>query len=65
MTKCICPEDGRMVDSVDRMYIMEPGAEVVVGDMLTRDASKVHIYNKNCPVHGYTVLEEGEGSSGS
>ncbi len=58
MTACICPEDGRMVDSADRMYVLEPEAEIRRGGQVMRDASKVHIFDKNCPVHGYTVIEE-------
>ena len=42
---------------------MEPGAEVRQGNVTTRDASKVHIFDKNCPVHGYTVVEEMESVS--
>ena len=60
MTECICPDDGRLVASTNRMYLMEPGAEVRQGNVTTRDASKVHIFDKNCPVHGYTVVEEME-----
>lgn len=65
MTECICPDDGRQVNSTDRMYVMEPGAEVVEGNTVRRDMSKVHIFNKHCPVHGYRVLEEEEGESPS
>lgn len=53
--KCICPADGRMISSGDRVYLYEPGAETRVGNVVQRDASKVHIFRKDCPVHGYTV----------
>ena len=61
MSKCICPEDGRLIDSVNRVIVIEPGAEVREGNKVTRDRSKVHIFHKDCPVHGYRVIEENEG----
>ena len=61
MSDCICPEDGRMVASDRRVVLIEPGAERREGAKVIRDRSKVHIFDKGCPVHGYTVVdEEGE-----
>jgi hypothetical protein len=60
MTDCICPEDGRKVASTDRVVILEPGAERREGTKVVRDLSKVVIFDKNCPIHGYTVVDEGE-----
>lgn len=60
MSECTCPEDGRMVDSHRRVVLMEPGAERREGNMVVRDRSKVLIFDKDCPVHGYTVVAEGD-----
>lgn len=57
MTDCTCPADGRTIDRAYRVYLYEPTAEVLMGGQLLRDASKVHIYHKACPVHGYKVLK--------
>ena len=57
MSACTCPEDGRQVPSDRRVYLYEPGAEVREGKTIRRDSSKVHIFDKDCPVHGYTVIE--------
>ncbi len=51
---CTCPEDGRTVRSDRRVYLYEPDAERREGNTVIRDASKVHIFDKECPVHGYT-----------
>lgn len=58
MSACICPEDGRTIPSSRRVIVMEPGAEKREGNVTVKDLSKVHIFDKNCPVHGYTVVEE-------
>lgn len=53
--KCTCPEDGQKIPSARRVLVIEPGAVIRPGH---RDASKVHIFDKDCPVHGYRVIEE-------
>lgn len=53
---CSCPDDGRRVPSANRVTVFEPGAEVRNGNQVMRDISKVHIFDKNCPVHGYTEI---------
>ncbi len=58
MSECTCPEDGRMVNRDDRVYLYEPGADVISvmpnGQQHRHlDASKVHIFHKECPQHGY------------
>ena len=54
---CTCPSDGRQVPSTRRVTIYEPTAEIRQGNQIFRDASKVHIFDKDCPVHGYEVIE--------
>lgn len=61
MTICICPDNGQEVPSNKRMLVIEPGAVRREGSVTIKDASKVHIFNKDCPVHGYRVVEEEEG----
>jgi hypothetical protein len=58
MSICTCPEDGRFTDPHRRVILIEPGAERREGNIIVRDPSKVHVYDKECPVHGYTVLTE-------
>jgi hypothetical protein len=60
MSDCTCPEDGRSVPSARRVILIEPNAERREGNKTVRDRSKVHIFDKDCPVHGYKdVTEEG------
>ena len=55
---CTCPADGRKVPSTRRVILYEPGAEIRQGNQVLRDMSKVHIFDKDCPVHGYEVISE-------
>ena len=57
---CICPEDGRMIASDKRVYILLPGYERREGNKLIRDNSKLWIVSKDCPDHGYIVIEDEE-----
>jgi len=59
MNECICPEDGRRVPSDRRVLVIEPGAIVREGNTIKKDTSKIHIFDKNCPVHGYTEVTDG------
>lgn len=61
MTTCTCPEDRQMIDSGDRVILIPPDAEKRQGNMVVRDASKVVIYHKDCPLHGYSVVEATDG----
>lgn len=62
MTNCTCPSDGRTIDKAERVYVYEPTADVQImtphGPQRQLDASKVHIFHKDCPVHGYKVIGE-------
>ena len=60
MSECTCPEDGRSIPAARRVYLYEPGAETRQGRAVLRDPSRVHIFDKDCPVHGYQVIEEEE-----
>lgn len=58
MTTCTCPEDQQKVPSMNRVVLFEPGAMRRDGPITTRDLSKVHIYDKTCPVHGYWEVDK-------
>lgn len=59
MKTCTCPEDGRQVPSDRRVLVIEPGAIVREGNTIKKDTSKIHIFDKHCPVHGYTEVTDG------
>lgn len=57
MTACVCPEDRQTIPSTRRVIVSEPGAERRDGPVTIRDISKVHIFDKDCPVHGYWEVD--------
>jgi len=59
MSECACPDDGKRVPSDRRVTLYEPGAVVMEGNTVRRDISKVHIFDKECPVHGCTEVMDG------
>lgn len=59
MQECICPEDGRKIPSDRRIVVIQPGAVTREGNTIKRDMSKIHIFDKDCPVHGYTEIVDG------
>ncbi len=61
MTTCTCPDNRQTIDSGDRVILIPPDAEVRQGNMVMRDPSKVVIYHKDCPLHGYSVVEDVDG----
>jgi hypothetical protein len=63
MSLCICPDDPQKVSSDKRVYLYEPDASRRDGMTTVTDTSKVHIFHADCPVHGYTVLEDEKGTT--
>jgi hypothetical protein len=57
MSTCACPSDRKTIPSHRRVLVSEPGAVVRDGAMTIRDPSKVHIFDKDCPVHGYWEVD--------
>jgi len=56
---CTCAENWRAIPKERRIIIEEPGAATFVGGKKTVDRSKVHVYDRDCPVHGYQeILDE-------
>lgn len=62
MSECICPQDGREVNRDQRVYVYGPLADVTImtqqGPQRQLDASQVQIFHKECPKHGYKVIED-------
>ena len=56
MSACKCPGDWRSIPKERRVFLEEPGAVVRQGNQIIRDASKVHVFDKDCPVHGYKEI---------
>lgn len=54
MSECICPSDGRKVPSDKRVFVLPPDMEVEVNGVVKRDKTKLIIFHKDCPVHGYS-----------
>lgn len=63
MTACICPEDQQKIPSDKRVHVYEPSASRREGNVTVTDQSKVHIFRSDCPIHGYTVLEDEKGTT--
>lgn len=58
MADCTCPEDWRAVPEKERMTVSLPGAETIEGNAVKRDRSKIFVFSKNCPVHGWKELTD-------
>ena len=57
--KCSCPEKRREeIRRDDRVYVIGPKADVVNGANRTINMDHIEIYHKDCPVHGYKVIED-------
>lgn len=53
MTNCVCPDDGQKIPSVRRIMVLMPDTP--------KGRGKAYIFDKDCPVHGYEVIQnEGE-----
>jgi len=59
MTKnCTCAEDWRAIPKDDRVEVVEPGAVSFVNGTKVVDKSKLHMFDRNCEVHGYQEITE-------
>ncbi len=59
MPDCSCPTDRGTISREKRVEYHLPGAFTRSGNVVTRDSSKIIIFHADCPVHGYSVVEEG------
>lgn len=53
MTTCTCASDWRSIPKERRVILEEPGARERVGNIVSHDASKVHVFDRDCLLHGY------------
>ena len=60
MTVCKCAKDWRSIPKERRVFLEEPGAVVRQGNQIIKDASKVLVFDKDCPKHGYKEIVDGE-----
>lgn len=59
MSDCTCAKDWRAIPKDRRVILEQPGARVQHGAQIQVDTSKVHVYDKDCPKHGYKEIENG------
>lgn len=55
---CTCPEDWRAIPKERRVELVEPGAVQFVNGQKIVDKSKLHIFDRDCEVHGYREITE-------
>lgn len=55
---CECPEDWRAIPKERRVELMENGAVQFVNGVKIVDKTKLHIFDRDCPVHGYKEITE-------
>lgn len=55
-SNCTCPDDWRAVPKDSRVEVIEPGAVYFEGGKKIIDRSKMHVFDKKCPVHGYEEI---------
>jgi hypothetical protein len=57
--ECTCAEDWRAIPKDRRIILEAPGAMTIEGRKRIIDRSKVHVYDRDCQLHGYTDVTEG------
>ena len=55
---CTCPDDWRTLPKERRVEIVEPGAVQFVGGRKIVDKTKLHMFDRDCSVHGYQEITE-------
>ena len=60
MSDCNCAKDWRAIPKERRIVLEEPNAIVREGRVVRRNADKIHIFDRDCPVHGYKEIANGE-----
>ena len=59
MSVCTCAKDWRAIPKDRRITLEQPGAQIRVGNTVQRDASKVHVFDRDCAKHGYKEVTDG------
>lgn len=55
--QCTCAADWRAIPKERRVILEEPNAIVVAEGKKVVDRNKVHVYDKECPQHGYREID--------
>lgn len=59
MTKnCTCADDWRAIPKERRIEVVMPNAVKFVGRNKFVDRSKLHMFDRDCEVHGYQEITE-------
>lgn len=56
MPTCTCAEDWRAIPKERRVVVEGPGAQTMNGGVVRRDTSKVYVFDRDCPIHGYKEI---------
>lgn len=54
--ECTCAEDWRAIPKDRRIILEAPGAVVIQGNQRMVDRTKIHVYDRDCPLHGYQEI---------
>jgi len=60
MADCSCPVEWRGIPEGKRMWLIEPNAALQKRNGKVIPGPGVHVYNADCPVHGYSEIEKEE-----
>ena len=60
MSTCNCASDWRAIPKERRVVLEEPGAVIREGAVVHRDPNKIHVFDRDCPVHGYKEVDNGQ-----
>jgi len=61
MSDCTCAPDWRAIPKERRIVFEAPGATKRQGAVTVRDASKIFVFDRDCPQHGYKEVFDDEG----
>lgn len=64
MSTCNCASDWRAIPKERRIVVELPGAVVHKNGVVHKDASKLHFFDRECPIHGYKEITDGESQQG-
>lgn len=57
LNNCTCPDDWRSIPKERRVEVVMPGALQFVGGKKLVDRSKLHVFDRDCEVHGYREIK--------
>lgn len=56
MAECSCHPDWRAIPKERRIVLEEPGSRIQTPGKILIDRSKVHVYDRDCALHGYREI---------